>query len=168
MRASHRARPAPRRRWTAAARWGAVAGCLLVLAGCSSRPDRLRVPPPAAYHPDRFPDIPLPPGYVPSPEADHLAVSYGGGALRRYHTVLHQVLEDSDLAGGALLDWYARRLPQHGWELTATERDAQVWRRENAGGVGEELRLETGRAHRRPIMRATLVPVKADAPAQGG
>lgn len=131
----------------------------LLLAACSGGVAPRQTPPPAAFQPEAFPDLPMPPGYIPQPGGDHLAVVLGGGAIRRYHTVLRQVAdEDADL--DELGDWYRRRLTRAGWTLADDAwPQRQDWRkRRSAAPRAERLVLETGRADGRTIIRLAVAP----------
>ena len=136
---------------------GLAAG-LLIVAGCSG-PDPRSGPPPAAFAPGDFPDIPIPPGYVPKAGEDQLAVSYGDGAVRRYHVVLQQANEDVPLVDEELESWVRTRYGARGWRL---EEDRwpkrQRWLRSDGPAGPEQLLVETGRADRRTIIRLVVTP----------
>lgn len=142
---------------------GLLAILLTAPTGCG-RPatDPRSAPPPAAFDPERFPDVPIPPGYVPRAGEDHLAVSHADGALRRYHVVLEHATEDEAFEGEELRAWLDRRLHARGWELGEDRWPRrQVWRKRGPGGQMERLLLETGRVDRRTIIRLVLTPAAA-------
>lgn len=142
----------------------AVAVAAVFVVGCGAKADPRSGPAPAAFDPERFTDIPFPPGYVPKAGEDQLAVSYADGALRRYHVVLAQSTDDEQYQDDELGEWYRRRLEARGWILDA-ERDEwprrQVWTKRGPGGQTEQLLLETGRADSRTIIRLVLTPADA-------
>ncbi|MDA3961590.1 MAG: hypothetical protein PF961_12425 [Planctomycetota bacterium] len=135
-----------------------VCALVLMAAACSSGNEVRKTPPPAAFNPEQFPDLPMPQGFIPKPGGDHLAVNMGGGAIRRYHVVLTQVDENTKLQGDELEIWYQRRLAARGWELSLDQWPSrQEWVKAGASGT-ERLVLETGRADRRTIIRLVLTP----------
>lgn len=133
-------------------RWPLLAASVLLLTGCLGGRASRRPPPPAAFDPAAFPDIPIAPGYAPDPTADLLAISMGGGALRRYHAVFALADERSVVADNDLLAWYRPRLTAQGWHAIELRSRRGEWRNE----AGERLTIETGRAQGRSIMRILL------------
>ncbi len=129
----------------------AACTALLLLSCMNSGPAR-RPAPPAAFDPAGFPDIPIAPGYAPLPQADLLALSIAGGALRRYHGEFALAEVRSQLNGERLLDWYRDRLMRIGWTAGPQRATRGEWH----NPTGERLTIEAGRADSRAIMRISL------------
>lgn len=98
------------------------------------------------YHPERFPDIPLPPGYALDPARDQLAVVVADGLVRRYEVFLVQRSDAQSRAGTDLLAWYDRVLTTTGWTPSAADDRSRTFSKQRSPNVGEEL---TVRAHGR-------------------
>lgn len=111
-----------------------------LLAGCGE--DRPTAPErqPRAYHPERFPDIPLPPGFAIDPERDQLAVVMAGGLVRRFDV---RVLEKPGprQRPEAVLAWYDDRLPALGWTPEQRTGGRRTWTRTHPEGVAERLEI---------------------------
>ena len=134
-------------------RWGMVVA-LALLAGCGAPEARLAPPPPsAAFFPSQFPDIPLPLGYVPSPDHDQLALALAGGTVRRFEVVLEQRETAAPQAVGELLERCRRDLSEQGWQLLAADPAAQRWIKGR-----EVLSLEAGRTGARTTISFRLRP----------
>ncbi len=130
--------------------------CALAVTACGSKP---RDPmssgrPVQGYHPERFPDIPLPPGYSLDGERDQLAVAVADGLVRRYEVFLVQRKDAQSRSGPDLLAWYDRVLLDTGWTPTSADDRSRVFRKQRSPQVGEELTVRAyGRAasfHLRP------------------
>ncbi len=132
---------------------------LLVACGGKRESDPL-IPPPVAFRPWTIEDVPLPPGYTVDDVSDQLAITFAGGKARRMACQLQQIDPDRSLAADKLLSWYGRVLPGQGWRPVSEQmrRHSQVWRKDRADGLSETLRLETGRARKRAIIRIFLGP----------
>jgi len=91
------------------------------------------------YHPERFPDIPLPPGYALDPERDQLAVVIAEGLVRRYEVFLVQRSDAQSRAGTDLLAWYDRVLSDTGWTPFAADDRSRTFRKQRSASVGEQL-----------------------------
>ncbi len=131
--------------------WIAVAIC----AGCGGG-DRPMRPPgsrPPAFQLEAFPDIPLPLGFVPDPLADQLAVSLGGGGLRRYDvTVVHH--SDGGPEPIVVMDDLRRGLEASGWAGDSfSERTVRSFTK-----GGEALTVEAGRSAGVTTVRLRLRP----------
>ncbi len=137
----------------------AVAALLLAACGGPRESDPL-IRPPVAYRPWTIADVPMPPGYTIDDVTDQLAITFAGGKARRMACQLQQIDPDRSFAADKLLLWYGQVLPGQGWRPVSEQmRDrSQVWRKDRADGVSETLRLETGRARKRAIIRIFLVP----------
>ena len=128
---------------------------LLLITGCNDSPDRdpSRTSRPAAFLPEQFPDIPLPPGYMLSPDADQLAVALAGGSVRRFEVSLERRPNAKDQTVLALLSFVKRDLEDHAWLLTGSDDASQHWHKGN-----EDLLVETGRTGSRTTIRYRLRP----------
>jgi hypothetical protein len=119
---------------------------LLVLVGCGGAATR----PPAAnlpargYHPELFPDIPLAPSFVLDPGRDQLAVSAGGGLVRRFDVGLLQKGDAKVQSPSEILDWYGRILPGLGWTAAGVASRERLFRRERSAEVAEILHVAAG------------------------
>jgi len=124
---------------------------------------------PRAYHPERFPDIPLPPGYMLAPGHDQLAVAMAGGVVRRFDVwMIAKPKQAGILRAGELLAWYDERLPGLGWTPIAAESGAHRFRRLWPEGVGEELTIAAAGSLAGPTVEFHLAPwsVTAGTPAK--
>lgn len=133
----------------------------LLLAGCWDDPPREapRAPHPVAFFPEKFPDIPLPGGYMMSPSADQLAVALAGDTVRRFEVSLERRPSAPPQSAGELLAQVKRDLGDRGWQLQSEDAAAQRWRK-----GGEELVVETGRTGSRTTIRYRLRPAQTPAP----
>ncbi len=131
----------------------------LALAGCGDRDEARIMPRPQGFHPDRFPDIRLPPGFTLREGRDQLAVTYAGGAVRRLDVSLIAKPDDHQDPDEAMA-WFVRVLPKSGWGAIEAEDDARVrsWRRPTMAGETEELLVETSRSGTRSTVHLRLVP----------
>ncbi|HYE07791.1 MAG TPA: hypothetical protein VEL07_19895 [Planctomycetota bacterium] len=131
----------------------------LMLAGCDGRDEASILPRPQGFHPERFPDIRMPPGFALREGRDQLAVTYAGGAVRRLDVSLIAKPDDHQDPSEAMA-WFARVLPPSGWRAVAAEPDASVrtWHRRTAADETEELQVETGRSGTRAVVHVTLAP----------
>jgi hypothetical protein len=134
---------------------------LLLLTGCNDPPvrDQTRPSRPAAFLPEQFPDIPLPPGYMLSPDSDQLAVSLAGGSVRRFEVSLERRPNSTAQTATALLAFVKRDLGDHGWQLTDANEASQHWHKGN-----EDLLVETGRTDSRTTIRYRLRPAATSTP----
>lgn len=122
-----------------------LALAVLVGGGCGSSASGPIARTPRAYHPERFPDIPLPPGFMLAPGHDQLAVAMAGGVVRRFDVwMVAKPRQPDPLRGAALLGWYDERLPGLGWTPAAVSASEHRFRRTWQEGVGEELRVVLG------------------------
>lgn len=138
-----------------------ILAVLLVLSGCGDD-ERTVVPPPsasAAFTPEQFPDIPLPRGYVFSPEQDQLAVSLAGGTVRRFEVTMEQRENAEPQAADSLLREMQRDLTALGWLLAPNREDLLEWWKGQ-----ERLVLETGRTGGRTTIRLRLRPAPIAGP----
>lgn len=134
---------------------------LLALSACGDD-ERVAVPPPsasAAFTPEQFTDIPLPRGYVFSPEQDQLAVSLAGGTVRRFEVALEQRENAEPQAAESLLREMQRDLTAAGWSQAPNREDLLEWRKGQ-----ERLVLETGRTGGRTTIRLRLRPAPLAGP----
>ncbi len=69
---------------------GSGAILFLSLSGCVGPERSVAAQPmaPPAFAAERFPDIPIPPGFMPAQGEDQLAVSLGGGQVRAFSVTL--------------------------------------------------------------------------------
>jgi hypothetical protein len=141
-----------------------------LVAGCNDRtPTTTQLYHPPAYHPEDFPDIPLiaVSGYMLDPETDQLAVSYGGGAVRRFEVTMQTRAGAKDEQPIEVLTRYDNDLPRAGWHRMG-DIDAGRWRK-----GAEELRIEvtdsggttTVAFHLRPLPPGEAEAAPAPAPA---
>lgn len=141
----------------------ACAAISLVVGGCGDNRDPMQAGKPVqGYHPERFADIPLPPGYSLDPDHDQLATTIAGGLVRRYEVFLRQRQDGQALAGTELLEWYDRQLVSTGWTPQSATADTRVFRRVLGPQLGEELTVKSksGYAsfHLRPWNPSTASP----------
>jgi len=119
-----------------------VAVVALVVVGCGSSENRDPVTtgrPVQGYHPERFPDIPLPPGYTLDQTHDQLATTAAGGLVRRYEVFLKARPDSRALTGVDLLDWYDRQLLAAGWRPQGANAKSRSYRKQISDLIGEEL-----------------------------
>ncbi len=137
-------------------RTAVVAGAMLfALMGCGEA-ERANTPPPSsltAFSPEQFADIPLPRGYVFSPEKDQLAVTLAGGAVRRFEVSLEQREGAEPQSFDSLLREMQRELLAMGWLVAPNRDDLREWLKGQ-----ERLVLETGRTGGRTTIRLRLRP----------
>jgi hypothetical protein len=137
-----------------------VAVAVALLTGCDRSP-ALIAPRPTGYHPDRFPDIRLPAGYVLRADQDQLAVTYAGGSLRRFDVSLVAKPDNTKATPDEAMAWFDRVLPSAGWKPAgqAAERERH-WRKPTPTGETEELVVETGRYATRAVVHVRLEPAR--------
>lgn len=128
---------------------------VLVLAACSESERTTPPPPPsaAAFSPEQFPDIPLPRGYVFSPDQDQLAVTLAGGTVRRFEVMLEQRENAEPQPPDSLLREMQRDLTALGWVAAPGSSTLLEWSKGQ-----ERLVLETGRTGGRTTIRLRLRP----------
>jgi hypothetical protein len=138
-----------------------VATAALLLAGCNDPPPREPPHParPAAFLPEQFPDIPLPPGYMLTPDADQLAIAIAGGTVRRFEVALERRPNISNQTVEVLLSFVKRDLEDRGWQLIRSDPTSQRWHK----GM-EDLLVETGRTDSRTTIRYRLRPAAPPTP----
>jgi hypothetical protein len=138
-----------------------VAIAALLLGGCNDPPPREppHPPRPTAFLPEQFPDIPLPPGYMLTPEVDQLAITIAGGAVRRFEVSLERRPTIANQPVDTLLSFVKRDLEDHGWQLTGADPSSQHWHK----GM-EDLLVETGRTDSRTTIRYRLRPAAPPTP----
>jgi hypothetical protein len=127
---------------------------LAVLVGCSE-PERTNAPPLSigAFSPEQFADIPMPRGYVFSPDKDQLAVNLAGGAVRRFEVTMEQREAAEPQSVASLLSEMQRDLTTLGWSVAPERKDLLEWTKGQ-----ERLVLETGRTGGRTTIRLRLRP----------
>lgn len=144
------------------ARLGGVAAILAfvaVLAGCGDGRPSSPGTVPRAYHPERFPDIPLPPGYMLAPGHDQLAVAMAGGVVRRFDVWMVAKPKQPDvMRPGELLAWYDARLPALGWTPAGVTAGERRFRRAWPEGAGEELTIAAAGSLSGPTVEFHLAP----------
>ena len=138
----------------------AVCALALLAAGCRGEGQRAQIAAtPRAYHPQHFPDIPLPPGYQLSPGHDQLAVAMAGGVVRRFDVwMVAKANQPEVLRPAALLGWYAERLPALGWTPAHAGSGEHRYRRSWPEGVGEELTIIAAGSLAGPTVEFHLAP----------
>lgn len=140
------------------ARWSSwlisSAALVVLVTGCT---DDTRTtapaPPPGAFSPEQFSDIPLPRGYVFSPGQDQLAVTLAGGAVRRFEVTMEQRENAEPQTSASLLGEMERDLTTRGWTPAPMSSDKLEWQKDQ-----ERLVLETGRTGGRSTIRLRLRP----------
>lgn len=128
---------------------------LAMLIGCGE-PERIAPPPQqamGAFSPEQFADIPLPRGYVFSPDQDQLAVTLAGGTVRRFDVAMEQRESAEPQTVTSLLGEMQRDLTASGWLLAPNRTDLLEWWKGQ-----ERLVLETGRTGGRTTIRLRLRP----------
>jgi len=139
-----------------------LGSALHLMTGCGESParDPIKPPPPAAFLPEQFPDIPLPPNsYMLSPDADQLAISLAGGSVRRFDVQLERRPTVSPQSAKVLLAFVKRDLEEREWHLVSSDDTSQHWHKGN-----EDLLVETGRMDSRTTIRYRLRPAPLPAP----
>ncbi len=138
-----------------------VASAALLLGGCNDPPPREPPHParPAAFLPEQFPDIPLPPGYMLTPDSDQLALAIAGGTVRRFEVSLERRPSLPNQPADTLLSFVKRDLEDRGWQLASSDPASQHWHK----GM-EDLLVETGRTDSRTTIRYRLRPAALPAP----
>lgn len=143
-------------------RLAAAAAVLMALglAGCGSEPEvRLGLHSTArGYHPEQFPDIPLPPGFVLESNRDQLAVSVGGGLLRRFDVGMVEKPNSKPQTPSEILTWYEQRLPSLGWIPDPSTGQQRTFHRNHSAEVGEVLRLSADKSGIATRIRLRLEP----------
>lgn len=109
--------------------------------------------------PEQFSDIPLPRGYVFSPDVDQLAVALAGGTVRRFDVSLQQRENAEFQAPNQLLLEMERDLTSLGWVAEKGRSDGLSWEKGK-----ERLVLETGRTGGRTTIRLRLRPAPLAGP----
>ena len=119
---------------------------------------------PRAYHPEHFPDIPLPPGYLLVPGHDQLAVAMAGGVVRRFDVWMIAKPKQTDvMRPPELLAWYDERLPALGWSPSFADSGEHRYRRVWPEGTGEELTIAAAGSFSGPTVEFHLAPWSAPA-----
>lgn len=137
-----------------------AATLLVVLGGCGDEGRTTAPPPgPSAVVPEQFSDIPLPRGYVFSPDVDQLAVALAGGTVRRFDVSLQQRENAEFQAPNQLLLEMERDLTSLGWIAEKGRSDGLSWEKGR-----ERLVLETGRTGGRTTIRLRLRPAPLAGP----
>lgn len=131
-----------------------------LLTSCGRAPTPPTTPPPAAYFPELFNDIPLPMFYTRMHGCDQVAAVYGGGGLRHLDITLQEVEQDSRAERDqALHQWYELALIGAGWTPVPDKllpRDVRRYRK-SLNGRHELLELRTGRAKKLSIIRLRFI-----------
>jgi hypothetical protein len=137
-------------------------GCLLLsacmLSACreeTPRTDAVKTLP-AAFAPELFSDIPLPPGFMFSPDTDQLALVVGDNVIRRFEVTLEQRPSANAQMPDAVLERMEQLLTPQGWKKISAESRRQTWHK-----GPEHLLLETGRSGGRTTIRLRLRPTQA-------
>lgn len=128
---------------------------VVMLVGCGEA-ERTTPPPQqsmGAFSPEQFSDIPLPRGYVFSPDQDQLAVTLAGGTVRRFEVAMEQRESAEPQLAINLLNEMQRDLTALGWLLAPNRTDLMEWWKGQ-----ERLVLETGRTGTRTTIRLRLRP----------
>ncbi len=136
--------------------WVLLSCCLV---SCSDRKPISKSPPPAAYYPEQFPDIPLPPGYKRRNNVDQVAISFAGDQIRHFDITLIQSSESSGKVGEKLILWYNAALTSNGWKHKPNKllpHNAKRYEKLNKGQT-ELLELRTGRDKNLSIIRLRFV-----------
>jgi len=120
---------------------GLVAVALAVPTGCgkAKRDPMANGRPVQGYNPERFPDIPLPPGYALDADKDQLAVAVADGLVRRYEVFLTQRRDAKSRTGGDLLAWYDQVLISTGWTPVAADDRSRTFTKVRSEHVKEQL-----------------------------
>ncbi len=124
-----------------------------LLAGCGG-PERSVAPQPIAppaFAAERFPDIPIPPGFMPALGEDQLAVSLGGGQVRAFSASLESRPGTQPDPVRVLAD-LQRDLEAAGW----TRAPEGLWRK-----GGEILTIDARRSGDATMLRILLRPASA-------
>lgn len=118
-----------------------AAGVLAVPTGCgkAKRDPMANGRPVQGYHPERFPDIPLPPGYALDADKNQLAVAIADGLVRRYEVFLTQRRDAKSRTGGDLLAWYDQVLISTGWTPVAADERTRTFTKQRSEHVKEQL-----------------------------
>ena len=127
---------------------------LAMLVGCAET-ERAAPPPPSvgAFSREQFTDIPLPRGYVFSPDKDQLTVNLAGGTVRRFEVTMEQREAAEPQSVASLLGEMQRDLTALGWSVAPERKDFLEWTKGQ-----ERLVLETGRTEGRTTIRLRLRP----------
>jgi len=143
-------------------RLAAVAAVLVVLglAGCGGEPEARQGLRSSArgYHPEQFPDIPLPPGFVLDPDRDQLAVAVGGGLLRRFDVGMVQKFNAKPQSPTEIMTWYEQVLPNLGWIPDPSSGQQRVFHRHLSPEVSEILRVHADTSGMSTRVRLRLEP----------
>lgn len=143
--------------------FGLLAVILILPLGCDpGGRDASKAPParvPAAYQPERFPDLPLHllSGYRFIEGEDQIAVSVAGGAVRRLRLgfISRESVPGEDPR--RVLERLANALPADGWTAIPVDKSdlgiSQRW-----GKPGEVLLVTAGRDGTTTTVRLLLVP----------
>lgn len=140
----------------------AVAVSLFFLPGCGDE-ERPKPKPvvPVSFHPEQFPDIPVPVGYGFALGQDQLAITLAGGLVRRFEVTLERRDNAPPQNPAEALTEVKRLLPTTGWQLIAADDSTQRWSKS-----AELLVVETGRAASRTTIQFRLRPLVAQASAR--
>ena len=136
--------------------------CCLVQS-CGNRKVETPVPPPAAYFPELFDDIPLPMFYTRKHASDQVAASFAGGNLRHLDITLEEVEPESKAyKDQELLDWYDTALISNGWVPVVGQRLPKHTRQykkthKSLNPRTELLELRTGRDQKLSIIRLRFI-----------
>jgi hypothetical protein len=136
------------------------------LGGCADAKRPAAPAPPRAYHPERFPDIPLPPGFMLAPGHDQLAVAMAGGMVRRFEVWMVEKPGGTQATRpGEVLAWYDQRLPGLGWRPALATVGERRFRRLLDAAPGEELTILASASMSGTTVEFHLAPIPAAAPA---
>lgn len=128
---------------------------LSMLHACGRAPEPVKTPTPAAYYPEQFADVPLPPGYRRRPGVDQVAIAFANDRLRHMDITLEESGATESKSGPELLSWYRTVLISNGWKPHANKllpRSALQFTKLNHGHQ-ELLELRTGREKKLGIIR---------------
>ncbi len=125
---------------------------ILIIPGCGSDKRQGRPSsPPRAYHPERFPDIPLPADFVIDERHDQLAMVMAGGLVRRFEVWMIEKEKAKSQSPAEVLGWYERVLPAQGWQRVPGGDRTRSWRKQAPEGAGEVLSVTAGGAMRTTV-----------------
>ena len=141
-----------------------LAGLAVLLSLALGCTDSERTAPPptsasSAFSPAQFPDLPLPRGYVFSPDKDQLAVALAGGTVRRFDVTMEQRESAEPQSFASLLGEMQRDLTAAGWVAAPGHNDLREWVKGQ-----DRLVLETGRTGARTTIRLRLLPAPIAGP----
>ncbi len=117
--------------------WCLALLALLACSACSSGP-RGAAPPaprPVGQRLEQFPDIPMPAGWKPLPDADHLAIAIANGAVRRLSVAMQAPAARADLQPPEAMTRYVGSvLGDTGWTRIGDGRLSDVSQRWSKAG----------------------------------